>query len=427
MIARFGDGRDWFFEKRFGLFIHWGLYAIPAWHEQLQWRGSVPRREYEQLIHQFNPVHFDPDAWLDLAEEAGMRYLCITTKHHDGFCLWDTAQTDYNVMNTPYGKDIIAMVADACRRRGFPLCFYYSVVDWHHPNYPNQGRSHELPRPEPGDEPNWPKYRAFLIEQVRELCTRYGEIGGFWWDMNVTGVIDRSINELIRSLQPNAVINNRGFDEGDFGTPERDYDTSLEEQPAFSWPTEACQSVGRESWGYKEDEDYYALRHLIASIDRTLAKGGNYLLNVGPKADGTFPDEAIRLLRAIGRWYGVAQEALLDVEPATHLIEERGVLLTRRGNTLYVHLTNYPTTRRVLLKPIAVAPRSATLLNNGQPVKVSLADLPTLHMGPGGSLIAPKQEYLRLRELPVDAFGDSVLVVKLEFEDLDAALGRARG
>ncbi len=136
-IPRFGDGRDWFFEKRFGLFVHWGLYAIAGWHEQHQWRGRVPREEYVQLAKQWNPVKYDPEAWLDLAQAAGMKYLCITTKHHDGFCLWNTQQTTYNTMNTPYGKDVIKMLADACHRRRFPLCLYYSIADWHQPTYPN--------------------------------------------------------------------------------------------------------------------------------------------------------------------------------------------------------------------------------------------------------------------------------------------------
>ncbi len=421
MPSPFGDGRDWFVERRFGLFVHWGLYAIPAWHEQHQWRGGVPRAEYEQLIHRFNPVHFDPDAWLDLAEDAGMRYLCVTTKHHDGFCLWDTAQTDYDVMHSPYGKDILAMLAEACHRRGVPLCFYYSVADWHHPNYPNQGRSHELAGPQPGDEPDWPAYREFLVAQVRELCTQYGEIHGFWWDMNVTGVVDPSINDMIRRLQPNAVINNRGFDEGDFGTPERDYAPEALARAPFARLTEACQSVGRESWGYKKDEDYYSLRHLVASIDRAMARGGNYLLNVGPKADGTIGPEAAALLHAIGAWFDRVGEALL-AEPASQLIDNDDVLLTRDGNTLYVHLTRYPTTRRVSLKPIAVAPREAILLNTGEELDISLADLPTLRMGPNGQHVPEEQRYLRLRELPVDAHGDTVLVAKLVFDDLDAAL-----
>jgi alpha-L-fucosidase len=144
-IPRFGDGRDWFFEKRFGLFVHWGLYAIAGWHEQHQWRGRVPREEYVQLAQQWNPVKYDPDAWLDLAQAAGMKYICITTKHHDGFCLWNTQQTNYNTMHTPYGKDVIKMLADACHRRRFPLCLNYSIADWHQPYYPNLGRHHELP------------------------------------------------------------------------------------------------------------------------------------------------------------------------------------------------------------------------------------------------------------------------------------------
>jgi alpha-L-fucosidase len=397
--------------------VHWGLYAIPGWHEQHQWRGSVPRREYAQLASRFDPVRFDPDVWLDLAEEAGMGYLCFTTKHHDGFCLWDTAETAYNVMHTPYGRDILAMLAEACRRRGFPLCLYYSVADWHHPNYPNQGRSHELPGPEPGDRPDWAAYRAFLVAQVRELCTRYGELGAFWWDMNVTGIVDRSINDMIRALQPNAVINNRGFDEGDFGTPERDYDVAGDAALAFERPTEACQSVGRESWGYKSDEDYYSDRHLIYSIDRALSRGGNYLLNVGPMADGTIPPESARILRTIGQWYGKVHESWDGAEPASQVVENRDVLLTRAGNTLYVHLHRFPTMRRVLLNPIARLPRRATLLNSGETVEVSLADLPTLHMGPGGALIPEPQHYLRLRNLPVNERPNEVLVVKLEFDD----------
>jgi alpha-L-fucosidase len=239
-VRRFGDARDWFFEKRFGLFVHWGLYAIPAWQEQMQWRAEVPRQEYERLIQQFNPVRFDPDAWLDVAEAAGMRYIVLTTKHHDGFCLWNTAQTDYNVMNSPYGRDIVGMLADACHRRSFPLCFYYSVADWHHPNYPNQGRSHELAGPQAGDRPDWEAYRAFLVAQVRELCTQYGQIHCFWWDMNVTGIVDASINHMIRSLQPGAVINNRGLDEGDFGTPERGDEFGGNEALPFERPTKPC-------------------------------------------------------------------------------------------------------------------------------------------------------------------------------------------
>lgn len=408
-MKRFGDGRDWFFEKRFGLFVHWGIYAIPGWHEQHQWRGRVPREEYVKLAAKWNPTRYDPDAWLDLAEEVGMSYICLTTKHHDGFCLWDTKQTSYNTMNTPYGKDIVRMLAVACHRRHFPLCLYYSIADWHHPNYPNEGRHHELP-PQPGDEPDWEKYLEFLKAQVRELCTNYGEIHGFWWDMNVLRHGDRSINAMIRQLQPNAIINNRGFDEGDFGTPERDYDQSVDDVQVFERPTEACQSVGTESWGYRKDEDYYTDRHLMRSIDRYLARGANYLLNVGPTAGGTIPLEAAAILRRIGSWYRAVRESLEDVQPASHLTTNRNVLLTRRGDTLYVHLYRDPTSEAVKLKPIDVAPRQATLLNSGQPVEFAVELVPSEHV--------EHKPCLRLRKLPANELANTVLVAKLEFDRL---------
>jgi alpha-L-fucosidase len=418
MRFRFGDGRDWFFEKRFGLFVHWGLYALLGWHEQHQWRALVPRKEYERLIDQFDPVRFNPDGWLDLAEEAGMEYVCFTTKHHDGFCLWDTAQTDYKVTRSPYGRDVLGMLAEACHKRGFPLCLYYSVADWHHPNYPNQGRSHELDGPQEGDEPDIDKYLEFMRAQVRELCTQYGDIRGFWWDMNVTGLRDPSINEMVRSLLPNAVINDRGFDKGDFGTPERDMDPSLDETSSFHWPTEACQSVGRESWGYKEDEDYYTDRHLTSSIDKVLARGGNYVLNVGPRADGTIPPESAEILRRIGKWYRAVRESFDGTDPASQMADNHDVLLTRRGNSLYVHLYRPATTARVLLKPMTALPHRATLLNTGQEVETRVDSLPTEVMGLGGRIHPGKQEYLRIRGLPANELANTVMVVRLDFDEL---------
>ena len=408
---RFGDGRDWFFSKPFGMFVHWGLYAIPAWHEQVQQRRGMQRAAYEELIDSFNPQQFDPDAWLDVAASAGMTSLCFTTKHHDGFCLWDTRQTDFNVMQSPYGKDILGLLAEACQRRGVPLSLYYSIVDWHHPNYPNQGRNHELPGPEPGDTPDLERYLRFLNEQVRELCTNYGEIHGFWWDNNRTDVRDPSINEMIRKLQPNAVINDRGFDDGDFGTPERDYDSYVNEVAAFDRPTQAVESVGHESWGYKADEDYHADSYLIRSIDKILAKGGVYLLNVGPTADGAIPPEAVRILQTIGRWYAAVNVAFHPAVPAPGETENRDVLLTRNVNNLYVHLYKPPPTSRVHLKPIRTLPKQAVLLNTGVPVETCVDFLPSEAVTDSGH-----HEYLRLRNLPVNDLADTVMVVQLTFD-----------
>ncbi|MCC2685144.1 MAG: glycoside hydrolase, family 29 (alpha-L-fucosidase), partial [Paenibacillaceae bacterium] len=315
MIPRFNDARDRFFDLRFGLFVHWGLYAIPAWHEQILWRGDMSRKEYEKLIQLFQPTRFDPEAWLDLAEQAGMQYICFTTKHHDGFCMWDTAETDYKVTNTPYGKDILAQLAEACHRRNFPLSLYYSCPDWHHPHYPNLGRHHEMFGPRPGDEPDLKRYYSYVEKQIRELLTGYGPIYQLFWDVNVAGYFDPGLNELARSLQPGLLINNRGPDQGDYSTPER----QVPEGGAFTTPTEACQSLGRESWGYRANEDYYSDKFLMQSLDKILAMGGNYLLNVGPKADGTIAEENAAALRRIGLWYHKVKEAFQDAIPASYM------------------------------------------------------------------------------------------------------------
>ncbi|HEY3329123.1 MAG TPA: alpha-L-fucosidase [Capsulimonadaceae bacterium] len=407
-MQHFNDERDWFFKKRFGLFVHWGLYAIPGFHEQHQMRARANYDDYVKLAEQWNPVKFDPDAWLDLMAEAGMEYICLTTKHHDGFCLWDTKQTAYNTVNTPYGRDILALLAEACHRRNVPLCLYYSCVDWHQPNYPNQGRHHELPGPVPGGQPDHAKYMDFLREQVRELCTNYGKISGFWWDMNVEQHVDPSINDLIRQLQPSAVINDRGYDNGDFGTPERDFDLDPDSAPGITRPTEACQSVSCESWGYREDDSYYADRHLYRSIDKFMAVGANYLLNVGPKPDGTIPERSADILRRVGKWYGIVKESLIDVTPASELTANRDILLTRRGSTLYVHCYRDAIVDSVKLKPISTAPRSATLLNTGAPVEFTVDVVP--------SEWQDGKPLLRLKNLPVNDLANTVAVIRVDFD-----------
>jgi alpha-L-fucosidase len=408
ILRRFGDRRDWFFEKRYGLFIHWGLYSILAWHEQHQWRAKVPRAEYVKLAEKWNPDKFNPDGWLDVMQEAGMKYLTVTTKHHDGFCLWDTKQTRFNTMNTPYRKDIIGMLADACHRRKVPLCLYYSIADWNHPAYPNQGRHHELAGPEPGDTPDWGRYTEFLKEQVRELCSNYGEIHGFWWDMNVPQHKDPSINAMIRKLQPLAVINNRGFDEGDFGTPERDFDAAAAETGTLERPTEACQSVGMESWGYRQDEDYYSTIHLERSIDRYLARDANYLLNVGPTAEGLFPETSLGIIRDLGKWYKSVEESYKAV-PAPRLLDSRDVMVTCSENIVYLHFNRGLAGNGFKLKPLDIMPEKAIILNTGKPAEYSVGLLPSEH--------ASGRKYLRLKNIPVNEMSGSVIVVKLEFKN----------
>ncbi|MCX7044804.1 MAG: alpha-L-fucosidase [Candidatus Sumerlaeota bacterium] len=409
LAPRFGDGRDWFFEKRFGMFVHWGIYSVAGWHEQQMYRKKLSRAEYAPLMQKFNPVKFNPDAWLDLAAQAGMGYLTFTTKHVDGFCLWDTKQTDYNVTRTPYGKDTLAMLAEACHRRKFPLCLYYSCADMHQPNYPSAGRPYELRASEPGDQPDLARYLEFVKAQVRELCSNYGAIHGFWWDANVIKHRDPSFNALIRQLQPAAVINNRGFDNGDYGTPERDWDSSVNTKAWFDAPVEACQAVGYQSWGWRQDEDYYSDAHLISGIQKVLAKGGNYLLNVGPKPDGTIDEASAAILQRIGKWFGAVKESLLGVEPAGALSGNRDVVLTRRANTLYVHLVKEPETASIFLQPMTDKPRRATLLNTGEAVDFDVCDLPRLHN-------QTPDRCLRIKHLPVNDRPTAGWVLKLEFD-----------
>jgi alpha-L-fucosidase len=415
----FHDGRDWFFEKRFGLFVHWGLYAVNAWHEQEQFRKGLSRCDYTHLIDKFDPANFNPESWLDIAEKAGMQYVCFTAKHIDGFCMWNTKQTEYNITNTPYRKDIFGMLAEVCHRRNFPICIYYSVPDMNCRYYPNQGRSYELPGPEHGDEPNLAKYIDFVKAQVTELCTNYGKIHGFWWDAN-SGTLkhrDESVNKLIRSLQPGIIINNRGFDDGDFSTPERDYDdAALGGTQVYAKPTEACEAIGAESWGYRSNEDYFSVGALTGSICRHMAKGGNYLLNVGPKADGTFPSEAVMLLERIGKWYQTVRDAFENVEPFPVAGNKGNALFGRKDNVVYVYLPDTPKKTGVTLNPINILPKKATVLNNGQVLKTALERMPTLWQD--------KKEYLHVWNLPVNELSNEAMILKLEFEEeVTEALG----
>ena len=400
---------EWFSRRRLGLFLHFGIYAIEGWHEQDQMRRRIPRREYVKLADRFDPVDFDADRILDLAEAVGMEYVCLTSKHHDGFCLWDTKQMDYNVMNSPYGRDIVGQLAEACHRREFAFGLYYSIADWYHPSYPNEGRHHELPGPEPGDEPDWDGYLEFLKEQVRELCSGYGKLSHFFWDMNVPEHEDRSINEMIRSLQPNVVINDRGFDEGDFGTPEREYQKDETDRIVrFDRPTEACNSVGTQSWGWRQDEDYYSTKFLTDSIAGVMAKGGNFLLNVGPDDKGAIPDKAAAILDEIAGWYRRVEEAFGDTSPATELTSSPHVLLTRCQGSLYVVLLAPERAEAVVLPPLDKEPVRAILLNTGEELRTSTDTLPAYW--------ASNSKHLTVKGLPRDLIGRETLVLRLDFD-----------
>lgn len=407
----------WFSQRRFGMFIHWGLYALPAWHEQHRGRLNVPRGEYARLALRFNPVRFDPDSWIDAAEAAGMRYICFTAKHHDGFCLWDSSHTDFKITRTPYGKDVLKLLADACARRGMGLSLYYSNPDWQHPAAYNPLSTHQMP-PEPDDVPDRSRYLEYVKAQIRELCGgRYGKILSFFWDIPPRFEAP-SLNELLRELQPGIMINDRGYGPGDYSTPER----KVPDGRRFSGPTEACQSVGRQSWGYRKNEDYYSTLALSAAIDRVMAMGGNYLLNIGPKADGRLPAPALQSLRRVGAWYRRVRPALEEASPASDLLGRDDLVLTRAGNRLYLHFPSPPEADGIALDPLSTLPSRALVLNTGRPLKASLDIMPT-HRTVADQ--RPPRPCLHLRGIPVDALASQAMVLELEFTDLDGALAAA--
>jgi len=405
VIPKFNDARDWFFTRRFGMFIHWGLYSINGIQEQEQQRFNVPAEEYAKRIGSFNPRSFNPDAWLDLAETNGMEYMVFTTKHHDGFCLWNTELTDFNVMHSPFKRDIVAELNAACQRRNFPLELYYSVVDWHYPAYPNLGRHHEIVT-DPSRH-DWTRYMDFLKGQVRELCSNYGRIYGIWWDMNVPQHVDPSVHAMIRQLQPAALVNNRGFDGGDYSTPERDFDpeNANTDDMAFKRPTEACQSVGVNSWGFRFAEDYFSVKYFQRALARTLAMGGNYLLNVGPDADGVVPPRAVAILNGIGTWYHRVKTAL-TATPAPGLLNDRHLLATTSGETVYVICPDGLDSSTLSLRPLERTPQRVTLLNTGNQIDFTLE--PTVYERALGNA-------LRLRNIPVDDLNATVPVFQLDF------------
>lgn len=402
----FKDGGE-MFNRRLGMFVHWGIYSVGEWHCQELWRRRMVRVDYEKYKDRFRAEKFDADKFVDVAESAGATYIVITTKHHDGFCMWDTKTTDYNVMNTPARRDIIREVADACHRRGMGLGFYFSNPDWHAPFANNAKSTHQLPL-QPGDVPDEAKYIAYVKAQVTELCSNYGPLCCFFWDIP-TRIDLPEMDALVRKLQPGILIDDRGWGNKatcDYSTPERDYKW---DQPADKH-VEACDSVGVQSWGYRRNEDYHTHGYLTRKIDAFLSTGANFLLNVGPKADGTIPDESKAIMSKVGSWYRRVKDAFRDVRTVPGLVStSKGVVVTRRDNTLFLHFPKGLEANGLDLGPLDVLPTKATLLNSGVALKTELELFPW--NGPKSD-----KKTLHLWGIPADEFANECLVVKLEFD-----------
>ena len=384
------------------MFIHWGIYSVGGRHEQELWRYKTPWSQYKTYMDIFDPVKFDPVKWLDMIQENNMKYMVITAKHHDGFCMWDTKETSFNIMNTPYKKDVIGMLAEECHKRNFPLQLYYSCVDWHHKAYPNLGRHHEIVT-DPAYH-NMEEYMDFLKRQIRELCTNYGTIHGIWWDMNVPQHVDPSVNAMIRELQEYAVINNRGYSAGDYSTPERNF---TDEYLPFANLTEACDSVGMNSWSYRKDEDYFSVRKLERQIAMFTSLGGNFLLNAGPGPDGDFPAEAKEKLSVVGKWYGKTGEAL-TAAPCPGVIGNKNIICTGGGKTLNLILLDPLPGETLRLESFTHTPEKVVLLNTGEEIPWTFEPM---------SYFISQSPVLRLRKIPVDRMNGEIPVIQLTFSE----------
>lgn len=353
----------WWTESRFGMFIHWGLYSLPARHEWVRNRERITNEQYEKYFENFDPDMYDAREWARSAKDAGMKYVVLTAKHHEGFCLWDSKFTDYKSTNTPIKKDLIREFVDAFRAEGLKVGFYYSLIDWHHPDY-TIDRNHPLRQESDADYERLNKgkdmnrYRDYMKNQVRELLTNYGEISIMWFDFSFPGKNGKGRNDwdsegllrLARSLQPGIIVDDRldlrDVEGGwDFSTPEQVKVAQWPEYNGKKIPWETCQTFSG-SWGYYRDETTWkSPAQLIELLVESVSKGGNLLLNVGPTARGTFDYRAQERLSAIGEWMKYNSRSVYNCTeaPAGFKAPANTVLTYNpKTNRLYIHLLAYP-------------------------------------------------------------------------------------
>ena len=392
-------------ENKLGMFVHWGMYAETGVQEQVYARMGWEREKYEALINKFNPVNYDPEKWVLLAKEAGMEYICFTTKHHDGFCMWDTKETDYSIMYTAYGKDVLKMLADACKKHGMLLSLYYSCPDWHHPYGYNPASTHQW-KAVMRDDIDTEKYREYVKAQVTELLTNYGDIYTFFWDIPPK-IYDPSLNELIRKLQPGIYINDRGYDTGDFSTPEREYQSP--DSSRFTRMTEACNSVGEQSWGYRSNEDFFSKRYLTTSIDRVMALGGSYLLNVGPNGKGEITEDYAKCIRKVGDWYRRMGGCLVCHEPDSfnYKIRKNKAIVTKKDGKSYFHFYEGIVSTSVAFEYFPKKPQAIRLLNTGKALDCKIEKLPE-YAANGQAIV-----HLHITGIPIDDLSDEPIVIEV--------------
>lgn len=356
----------WFMEARFGMFIHWGLYSIPAKGEWMMSEAEMSVSEYKQYFDLFDPVDYNPREWVRLAKEAGMQYAVLTAKHHDGFCLFDSALTEYKATNTKAGRDLVREFVDACREEGIRVGLYFSIIDWSHPDFPKYGdRQHPMRNNEAykDEKIDFDRYLEYMHGQVKELVTNYGKIDILWFDFSYDDMCGEKwkateLIKMVRKYQPDVIIDNRlegsGEDHGsiatanpliysgDFASPEQIIPPEgVRDELGEMIPWELCATMNNH-WGYCNfDHQYKSPEMLIRKLVECTSKGGNMILNVGPDAKGNIPKESVKILKEIGQWMKKNQESVYGCGICEIPKPEWG-RYTQKGNVIYAHVYETP-------------------------------------------------------------------------------------
>jgi alpha-L-fucosidase len=377
------EARRWFQDARFGLFVHWGVYSVLADGEWVMQTRHLQVQDYEKVPGLFNPTEFDAAEWVSMVKAAGMKYITITSKHHDGFAMFDSKVSDWDIVDrTPYRKDVLKLLADECHKQGIKLFFYHSQLDWLHPDYvPRCRRGIDANRP-PGGE--WPRYLDYMDAQLKELLTNYGEIAGIWfdgwWDKpDADWRLDRTYT-LVHELQPAALIGSnhhkKPFPGEDFQMFEKDLPGGRtaefnKDSEVGQLPLETCETINN-SWGFNvSDHRHKSTAELVRYLVRAAGHDANFLLNVGPMPNGRIQPEHVARLKEVGAWLAANGESIYGTRGGPVTPRPWGVT-TRKGDTVYVHVLDWPD-RALALPALPKAVKSARLLKGGAAVPVRTA------------------------------------------------------